>query len=155
MRLFKISFILDPKIYILHNTESLDGVQTSLLLLDDGGHGDGLTNDGIYGGTTDSLPPPFNAISVHAETLDFTRIAVGSVAIAVNNQPPVAAPDDATTVEGVPVVIDVLANDEDDQGRSDHSSRIWRLRSPETLDQTPLKLLILPTVRYLSPNREG
>ncbi|MBK8027196.1 MAG: alpha/beta fold hydrolase [Chloroflexi bacterium] len=96
-------------------TRSLDGAETTMSLLDDGAHADGAANDGVYGGRTETLPPGLNTVSVSAQTAAFSRQAVGYVDIAVDNAPPAAQDDTATTPEGTPVFIDVLANDSDDQ----------------------------------------
>ncbi|MBK8025499.1 MAG: hypothetical protein IPK19_29915 [Chloroflexi bacterium] len=96
-------------------TRSTDGIETALALMDDGAHGDGSANDGIYGGMTAPLPPGLNTVSVGVQTAAFSRQAVGHVNIAFDNQPPEAGDDTANTTVDTSVSIDVLANDTDDQ----------------------------------------
>ncbi len=60
---------------------TLQGTPLSFPFFDDGVHGDGLSNDGVYGATLGPLSPNFYNITVKVTNLSFTLSTIGTIHI--------------------------------------------------------------------------
>jgi hypothetical protein len=99
-----------------------DPESDALTLINVDGAANGLTTFDSGGNVTFTPNPDFSGSEVFGYTVADSRGGVGGGIVTVTvtgvNDPPVAGPDRAFAIAGVPLVVDVLANDADIDGDS-------------------------------------